>query len=144
MDKLKNRINDLLFDYTKINFCEDKDIAKLIKTSPANISRWKNGISLPSIENLIKLTKLFDCSIDYVCGRTENIGKFKPLKIKDFSTNLQNVLHTKHITKYKLFKDLKLTKGHENTWFTNKKNPSTINYIKIADYLNISLEELID
>jgi len=144
MDKLKNRINDLLLEYIETNSCEDKDVAELLQTSPANISRWKNGISLPSIENLIKLTRLFDCSIDYACGRTENIGEFKPLKIKDFSINLHNVLHTKHITKYKLFKDLKLTKGHENAWFTNKKNPSTINYIKIADYLNISLEELID
>ncbi|MBR6779250.1 MAG: helix-turn-helix transcriptional regulator [Clostridia bacterium] len=47
------------------------------------------------------------------------------------------------MTKYKLFKDLKLTKGHEYSWFNQHRTPSTNNYIRIADYLGVSIDELV-
>lgn len=35
------------------------------------ISYWKSGERLPSAENLIRLADYFDCSIDYLLGRTD-------------------------------------------------------------------------
>lgn len=32
---------------------------------------WLSGKSLPSVENLIKLAKFFNCSIDFILGRTD-------------------------------------------------------------------------
>lgn len=34
------------------------------------ISYWKSGERLPSAEHLIRLADYFDCSIDYLLGRT--------------------------------------------------------------------------
>lgn len=36
------------------------------------ISYWKSGERMPSAENLITLADYFDCSVDYLLGRTEN------------------------------------------------------------------------
>lgn len=34
-----------------------------------SIDDWFNGKKLPSVDNLVKLSKYFDCSIDYLLGR---------------------------------------------------------------------------
>ncbi|MGI6014427.1 MAG: helix-turn-helix domain-containing protein [Oscillospiraceae bacterium] len=36
------------------------------------ISYWKNGERMPSADNLIVLADYFDCSVDYLLGRTDN------------------------------------------------------------------------
>ena len=36
------------------------------------ISKWKNGSSTPSAENLTKLADYFGVSVDYLLGRTDN------------------------------------------------------------------------
>lgn len=33
---------------------------------------WKRGAHMPSVENLIKIAKLFGCSLDYVLGRAKH------------------------------------------------------------------------
>ncbi len=46
-------------------------LAKLIGTSQANLSRWEKGIIAPSILECWKIADYFDVTIDYLCGRTE-------------------------------------------------------------------------
>ena len=36
------------------------------------ISKWRNGLQLPSAESLVKLADYFDVSTDYLLGRTDN------------------------------------------------------------------------
>jgi len=51
--------------------CKPNTVAKAIGLSNATATGWKQG-SIPSGEALIKLADYFDCSIDYLLGRTEN------------------------------------------------------------------------
>ena len=39
--------------------------------SSGNISDWLSGRSQPKAEALIKLADFFDCSVDYLLGRTD-------------------------------------------------------------------------
>ena len=43
--------------------------------SSGNISDWKSGRSKPSAETLIKIADYFECSVDYLLGRT-NVKEF--------------------------------------------------------------------
>ena len=45
-------------------------VAKAIGLSNAVATGWKNG-SIPSGEALIKIADYFDCSVDYLLGRTD-------------------------------------------------------------------------
>ena len=36
-----------------------------------NFSKWLNGVTSPYADNLIKLAKAFDCTVDYLIGRTD-------------------------------------------------------------------------
>ena len=42
------------------------------KIPNSQISYWKNGISQPTMENLIKLADYFNVSLDYLVGHTDN------------------------------------------------------------------------
>ncbi|MDE6060258.1 MAG: helix-turn-helix domain-containing protein [Clostridia bacterium] len=47
---------------------------KIYSTSEINASlldKWYHGQFQPSIDNVIRLAKFFDCSVDYVLGRVE-------------------------------------------------------------------------
>ena len=39
--------------------------------SQARYYSWKNRVGVPSVDNIVKLAKLFDCSVDFVIGRSK-------------------------------------------------------------------------
>ena len=47
------------------------ELAKIIGTSQANLSRWEKGLNIPSILECWRLADFFDISIDLLCGRKE-------------------------------------------------------------------------
>lgn len=63
------------------NLCLKKGIkpnplGKEIGISSGIITKWKSG-AIPNGENLIKIADYFDCSTDYLLGRTDNPDSHK-------------------------------------------------------------------
>ena len=52
-------------------FTQDK-LAKKLHVSAAAISQWENGTTLPSTENLTRLTKILNTTYEYLVGETES------------------------------------------------------------------------
>lgn len=67
--KFKERIKDEI----KASNYTQKEIAKILNIDPANITNWKKGKNLPSIETLYKLCILLNVSADYLLGLDEII-----------------------------------------------------------------------
>ncbi len=44
------------------------ELAKLLYTSQDTISLWECGKSLPDVQSIIKMTKIFNVSSDYILG----------------------------------------------------------------------------
>ncbi|MBQ7643189.1 MAG: helix-turn-helix transcriptional regulator [Clostridia bacterium] len=51
-----------------------KQLAEKLILSKNIICEYEKGRSEPNIDTLIKLADLFDCSIDYLVGRTDDFG----------------------------------------------------------------------
>lgn len=47
------------------------DIAKVLKTSQVQYSRYERGIRVMPIDKIAKLAKFYDVSIDYLLGLTD-------------------------------------------------------------------------
>lgn len=45
---------------------------KATRTSSGNVSDWRTGRSYPGAEKLITCAEYFDCSVDYLLGRTQS------------------------------------------------------------------------
>lgn len=66
---------DIVFWERFSSLCEKRgvkpnSIRDSISVSSSVITMWKNG-SIPNGETLIKIADYFDCSIDYLLGRTD-------------------------------------------------------------------------
>ena len=64
-----NAFNKNLIELRKLNKLTQRDVARHLGISQPSYTRYENGKSEPTIENLIKLADLFDVSIDFLCGR---------------------------------------------------------------------------
>lgn len=48
-----------------------KDLAEQLHITRATIATYETGKSLPSLDVVIKYANFFDCSTDYILGRTD-------------------------------------------------------------------------
>lgn len=60
-----------IYELRKENGLSQRQLAKELGTSQANLSRWEQGLNEPSIIECWKIADFFDVSIDFVCGRKD-------------------------------------------------------------------------
>ena len=63
---------DNLFKIMSQKGISQAKLAESTSISTGNISDWKKGRSMPSAIKLDELATFFDCSVDYLLGRTDN------------------------------------------------------------------------
>jgi len=47
------------------------ELAQMLEISQGTLSNWERGVHDPDNETLGRLAQIFDCSVDYLLGRTE-------------------------------------------------------------------------
>lgn len=138
MNRYIKRLNELL---------ENEDlhtIASFMGMKNTNIIyEWLRERSHPNLKSLIKLANYFECSLDYLCGRTEDNSKYVAEQTTPFDIRLKQILKAKDITQYRLIKEKIMSKGNAYDWFHDKSNPSLESILKLADYLNVSIDHLV-
>lgn len=78
-------LHDLLKELREDMGLTQDDIASYLNLSRQAISAYENGSSCPTLESLIKLADKYNCSLDYLAGRTKqryNISLLTPSKQK--------------------------------------------------------------
>jgi transcriptional regulator with XRE-family HTH domain len=63
--------NNKIAEFRKLKNLSQRQLAKELNTSQANLSRWEQGLIEPSIIECWKIADFFDISIDVLCGRKE-------------------------------------------------------------------------
>lgn len=58
------------------------ELAKRMNCAPSSIAMYEKEIRKPSLEVLIKLSEIFDCSIDYLLAKTD-VRKQGKIKLDD-------------------------------------------------------------
>jgi len=77
------------------NNLKQSDISSMLNTSSANVSSWENGRWQPDIENLIKISRMFHCSIDYLVGIESEDGLIVMTnELSDSETHFVDMLRT--------------------------------------------------
>lgn len=63
----KNRIKELRAERN----ISQRELSKLTGIKQANISRWEAGTVVPNINDMWTLSNFFQCTIDYLAGKSE-------------------------------------------------------------------------
>ena len=70
-------INEILKNTRKNEKLTAKELATQLNVSTSLIYEWEHGRANPSINELIKLANIFETSIDYLVGRTDEFELVK-------------------------------------------------------------------
>lgn len=58
--------------YTKYSCCKTKmSLAEKMNLDRRTIGKWESGQAIPSLDNLVELSKILDCTVDYFLGEHE-------------------------------------------------------------------------
>lgn len=149
------RLQKFLSQKIKISKIQPKDLMLGTSLSRSTISKLLSAVLLnPNIITVIKIATFFECDIDEVLGRKKFIHRDKiqpyvPLTLNDIKSNLTSFLkiklHQYNMTEYILEKNCRLGSS-TITHFINTDNNrmlSTKVIVKLADYFQISIDEMI-
>ena len=67
----------------ELNYTQEQ-LADILGVSRQSISKWESDIAYPETDKLIKMGKLFDCSMDYLLN--EDITEKQDIKPKETET----------------------------------------------------------
>ena len=139
MIKYSNKLNELMGKDTSV---KDLQVYFGFK-STSLIYMWKNNTCMPSFLHLIKLADYFKINIDYLLDISENMEIVEPKKLPKFSEHLKKIIKQQKSSQYKLIQDNIISAGHINSWLNIGSLPSAENLIKLAEYLNVTIDELV-
>ena len=86
MEKFGKRIHDLRID----NDMSIKDLADKIGISTRTLARYEEGKNEPTLSVLVKLSQIFNVSIDYIAGTKQ----FELTDFKEIREDIQNLDRT--------------------------------------------------
>ena len=140
MESFVNRLKDLM----KEKDIENKELAKELHLSNVNrIYPWLNGDYLPSTKMVVKMSDFFECTIEYLLGRTEenNFSKFKA--VSTFEERLKNIMLERKIRKVDMINSKICNPSNFTLWFTEHRTPQIETLIKLADYFKVTIDYLL-
>ena len=94
MEKFLERLQEL-----KNKDMTYKQLAKEIGIPNSTIYSWSNKSNMPKINNIIKLSNYFKCSIEYLIGRTDDNSELQAKDCLPFSEQLLKILNSKNLKK---------------------------------------------
>lgn len=130
------RLEDLMFEN---NFSAD-DVSKKISLDCSTIYKYLNGKKLPSVETAIKLANLFNCSIEYLLGRTEQNHAQTFHEPPPFSQQLKFLLEYFKKSQYNLYTYGNFPQSAIQNWMKGKYTPTLDNIVKLAEYLDCTVD----
>ncbi|MDE5942889.1 MAG: helix-turn-helix domain-containing protein [Clostridia bacterium] len=117
--------------------------SKAVKIDRSVIYRYQRRQTLPSLENAIIIADYFNCSLDYLFGRSATNPEVLFKSAPPFSEQFKKLLDENGKTRYRLCRDTHFAEQSIDDWFHGKRLPSLQNIFDLADYFNCSLDYLI-
>ena len=139
LSKLPERLKELMFYREQI---KPEELASRIGVCGSTVREWLNGTCLITLKNALLLADFFQCSLNYLAGMTENYETVVPKPLPPFYTHLRFVMDEKKISRYRIVKDTCLHDVYFTRW-SKGADPELISVVRIADYLQVSLDYLV-
>lgn len=142
MDLLSNfseRIKELI---SEKNF-DAESLSEIIGVEQSVIYKWWAAVSLPSLNNLIKLSDYFNCTTDFLLGLKEHSDNVSFKKNPPFSIQLKIIFNKFNTTEYIVSKKSGISRSLFHYWLTGKNIPSIDNIVKLAEYFDCTVDYLI-
>jgi transcriptional regulator with XRE-family HTH domain len=150
---VRNKLNNRVAELRKKNNMTTSELAKKLNVTTRTIQRYEKNELTPTVEKLINLKEIFNCSIDYLLCLSNNINESiitdKNLEVSEktkniFSKKLKDIIIEKELTKETLANKLEIDKFEIDRYLEGNSFPSLDKLMLIASKLNISIDFLLN
>ena len=70
-EEIRQTIRENLISCREEKGLTQRELAKIINSKPTTVASWEQGISLPSVDMLYRLSKLYEKSMNYMYGEEQ-------------------------------------------------------------------------
>ena len=137
-----SKFAERLIDLIKENDLNAERLAKFLGIAPTVVRRWCLSNKDAYISSLVKLADYFDCSLDYLTGRSDIYIDYIPKECPPFMEWLPLVLKEKGKTTYQVFTQTRIKSSYFTSWRQGGK-PLLSSLGVLADFLDVSLDYLV-
>ncbi|MBS5021928.1 MAG: helix-turn-helix domain-containing protein [Firmicutes bacterium] len=125
-----------------INNIDTAHLAAAVGVHATTVQRWRRGTKYLFLSQLVKLADYFDCSLDFLTGRTDTVLDYSPKPCPPFYARFREVMAERGITRYRMSKETKIKDSYFTEW-SKGTDPHLFSLIEVADYLNVSVDYLV-
>ncbi len=141
MDVLKG-FSERLIELMQENGLNAEKLSKKLGVAPTIIRRWCLPQKDIYYSNLLQVANYFNCSLDFLCGRSDIVLDFVPKECPPFMEWLPTVIKERGKSTYKIFKDTRIKSSYFAKWRKGRE-PLLSSLGILADYLDCSLDRLV-
>jgi len=141
-DSLKATFSERISELKQEKEISSHDLATVVGVDRRTIDCWRSGDYQLQLNHAIKLADFFECSLEYLMGRSDDVTKYTFKPCPPFYSRFLAVLGERGITTYRLRKDSPIKGGHLSKW-KEGCNPLMVTLITVANYLDVSLDYLV-
>ena len=139
LSKFVENLKDLMFD----NNLSQKDLADVTGIDRASINRYLKGNCMPNLKAVVALAEYFNCSIDFLIGKSTENNQTKFVPCPPFSERLNIYLKKYNDTALSLCKKVGLPDSRFYGWLAGTNFPRIDNVEKLADYFLITIDQFL-
>ncbi len=131
-----------LSELMKENDLNAEKLAKVFGIDPTVVRRWCLPHKDAYISSIVKLADYFNCSIDYLCKRSDVFLDYAPKECPPFMEWLPVVLKEQEKTTYQVFTQTRIKSSYFTSWRQGSE-PLISSLGVLADFLDVSLDYLV-
>ena len=121
---------------------KSKQLGTEIGVSGSLVRYWQRGEKQAGLPNLIKLANYFNCTIDFLAGRSDDEIDFVPQTPPPFHKALRRILAIGGVSKYKFTWHTKFGDNYFYSW-DHGAQPNLSTLIALADIFGCSIDYLV-
>lgn len=135
------KIGESIRELLSLRNIDNKTFAEAVGVSLSTVSRWENNAKYMRLSTIVKIAEYFHCSIEFLVGRTDKILDFQPKECPPLYPHLRELMKKKGIARNQINKATRIKSSHFVDW-KNGADPHVLSLIELADYLNVTLDNL--
>lgn len=140
MSKLSENLTELMQE----DGYNQSSIANVLKTPRAKISLYQSGKSSPNFKFFVAFLELFNCSADFLIGRSEEPQREKVYKpVPPFGAHLNKLFSESKLKKSALIESKNISWNTLHNWLTGNALPNIGSLEKLADFFDCSVDFVI-
>jgi len=131
--------------FSELSFESELNTEKLgaaLGVTGSIVRHWKRGTRSISLANALRIAEHFNCSLEFLIGRTEDRLVFMPQPYLPFYERLRQLMDNRGVTWYRIVQD-GIVSSHNLSVWKNGTFPMLETVIDIAEYFKLTLDQFV-